>query len=84
VSRHTLDSARRSFRLADAGYRRGITDFLNVLAAQDESSRQEQSLAAIRAERIDAWVLLIKELGGGFTSVSRDHATKGEGDASGD
>jgi NodT family efflux transporter outer membrane factor (OMF) lipoprotein len=81
---NTLDSARRSFRLADAGYRRGISDFLNVLAAQDESSRQEQSLAAIRAERIDAWVLLIKELGGGFTSVSRDHATKGEGDASGD
>jgi NodT family efflux transporter outer membrane factor (OMF) lipoprotein len=80
----TLDSARKSFQLADAAYRSGIAEFLNVLVAQNEQLQQEQSLAAIRAERLDAWALLMKELGGGFTSAPQGQATQGEGDASGD
>ena len=64
----TLDSARRSYRLAHEGYRNGITEFLNVLAAQNAQLQQEESLAQIQAKRLDAWALLMKELGGGFAS----------------
>lgn len=64
----TLASARESFRLADTGYRSGITEFLNVLAAQSAQLQQAESLALIQAKRLDAWALLMKELGGGFGS----------------
>ncbi|GAB5097197.1 efflux transporter outer membrane subunit [Caballeronia sp. HLA56] len=80
----TLDSARKSFQLADTGYRSGITEFLNVLAAQDAQLQQEQSLATIRAKRLDAWALLMKELGGGFASSMAREATQGVADATRD
>ncbi|OAJ54919.1 fusaric acid resistance protein FusA [Paraburkholderia ginsengiterrae] len=73
----TLDSARASFRLADTGYRSGITEFLNVLAAQNEQLLQQESLAKIQAQRLDSWALLMKELGGGFASTLPDHAAQG-------
>ena len=73
----TLDSARQSFQLADTGYRSGITEFLNVLAAQNEQLQQEESLATIQAKRLDTWALLMKELGGGFASAPPDLALKG-------
>lgn len=77
----TLASARRSFRLADTGYRSGITEFLNVLAAQNEQLQQEESLAQIQAKRLDAWALLMKELGGGFASAPTDDVSQGASDA---
>lgn len=78
---NTLDSARKSFRLADSGYRSGITEFLNVLAAQNEQLQQEESLAAIEAKRLDAWALLMKELGGGFAAAPGERVSQGAGDA---
>ncbi|RKF49907.1 efflux transporter outer membrane subunit [Paraburkholderia fungorum] len=77
----TLDSARKSFQLADASYRSGITEFLNVLAAQSEQLQQEESLATIQAKRLDAWALLMKELGGGFASASPESGPQGVADA---
>ncbi|MFM0208536.1 efflux transporter outer membrane subunit [Paraburkholderia sediminicola] len=77
----TLDSARRSFRLAESGYRSGITEFLNVLAAQTEQLQQEESLANVQARRLDAWALLMKELGGGFASTSAERVSQGADDA---
>ncbi|MDE1182135.1 efflux transporter outer membrane subunit [Paraburkholderia sp.] len=68
----TLDSARRSFRLADTGYRNGITEFLNVLAAQNVQLQEQESLAAVQAKRLDAWALLMKELGGGTDGATVD------------
>jgi NodT family efflux transporter outer membrane factor (OMF) lipoprotein len=78
---NTLDSARVSFRLADTGYRSGITEFLNVLAAQNEQLQQEQSLAQIQAKRLDSWALLMKELGGGFASAPPGQVLQGADDA---
>ncbi|OXC72709.1 efflux transporter outer membrane subunit [Caballeronia sordidicola] len=78
---NTLDSTRRSFRLADTGYRSGITEFLNVLAAQNEQLQQEESLAEIQAKRLDAWALLMKELGGGFASAPPSQVLQGASDA---
>ncbi|WP_109479741.1 efflux transporter outer membrane subunit [Paraburkholderia sp. C35] len=70
----TLDAAREAYRLADAGYRSGITEFLNVLAAQNALQEQEERLADVEARRLDAWALLMKELGGGFAATAADRA----------
>ncbi|WP_144113911.1 efflux transporter outer membrane subunit [Paraburkholderia sp. BCC1886] len=80
---NTLDSARQSFKLADTGYRSGITEFLNVLAAQNEQLQQEESLAAIQAKRLDAWALLMKELGGGYVSAPPHPTVEGVANAGG-
>jgi len=32
--------------------------------------QQEESLAEVQAKRLDAWALLMKELGGGYASAS--------------
>ncbi|MGF6774793.1 NodT family efflux transporter outer membrane factor (OMF) lipoprotein [Paraburkholderia sp. GAS199] len=64
----TLESSRNSFRLAETGYRSGITEFLDVLAAQNVQLRQEEALASNQAQRLDSWALLMKELGGGFAA----------------
>jgi NodT family efflux transporter outer membrane factor (OMF) lipoprotein len=58
-------SSRRSYDLANRGYRGGITEYLDVLVAQKVMLQQERDLALIRAQRVDAWVLLMKALGGG-------------------
>jgi NodT family efflux transporter outer membrane factor (OMF) lipoprotein len=79
----TLDSARKSFQLADTGYRSGITEFLNVLAAQNEQLQQEETLATIEAKRLDAWALLMKDLGGGFASAPPDSVPEGVANAGG-
>lgn len=78
---NTLSSARKSFQLADTGYRSGITEFLNVLAAQNEQLQQEESLASIQARRLDAWALLMKELGGGFAPTQADRVPEGVANA---
>jgi NodT family efflux transporter outer membrane factor (OMF) lipoprotein len=70
----TLDAARDAYRLADSGYRNGITEFLNVLAAQNAQLEQEERLADVEAKRLDAWALLMKELGGGFAATAADRA----------
>ena len=70
----TLDSAHQSYRLAEAGYRSGITEFLNVLPAQTAQLAQVERLAEVQAKRLDAWALLMKELGGGFAATAADRA----------
>ncbi|WP_310634301.1 efflux transporter outer membrane subunit [Paraburkholderia sp.] len=64
----TLDAARTAYRLADEGYRSGISEFLNVLAAQNAQLLQEQSLALVQAQRLDAWAQLMRALGGGYVA----------------
>ncbi|WP_321784177.1 efflux transporter outer membrane subunit [Paraburkholderia sp. J94] len=64
----TLDAARTAYRLADEGYRSGISEFLNVLAAQNAQLVQEQSLALVQAQRLDAWAQLMRALGGGYVA----------------
>jgi NodT family efflux transporter outer membrane factor (OMF) lipoprotein len=60
-----LQSSKRAYDLAGLGYRGGITEYLDVLVAQKVMLQQEQELALIRAQRVDAWIQLMKDLGGG-------------------
>jgi NodT family efflux transporter outer membrane factor (OMF) lipoprotein len=72
------DSADRAYGQATRGYRRGITEFLQVLVAQDTQVRQQQVLIVTQAQELDAWVLLIHALGGGYAPAPGDtHAPLG-------
>jgi NodT family efflux transporter outer membrane factor (OMF) lipoprotein len=62
----SLSSARQAYGFAEKGYRSGITDYLNVLNAENELLQQQQSLELTRAGRLDAWALLMQALGGGI------------------
>jgi NodT family efflux transporter outer membrane factor (OMF) lipoprotein len=77
-----VQSSKRSYDLATQGYRGGITEYLDVLVDQKVMLQQEQELALIRAQRVDAWVLLMKDLGGGVDVESGPaHVSSGEPDA---
>jgi NodT family efflux transporter outer membrane factor (OMF) lipoprotein len=68
---HISEAARQSRaaeRLADAQYRAGLTDFINVLESQRQAIRAESDLILARAERLAARVDLYLALGGGFTT----------------
>ncbi len=60
-----LQSSKRSYDLAAQGYKGGITEYLDVLIAQKIMLQQQRDVALIRAQRVDAWVLLMRDLGGG-------------------
>jgi NodT family efflux transporter outer membrane factor (OMF) lipoprotein len=73
-----FDSADRAYALATRGYRRGILEFLDVLVAQDTQVRQQQVLIVTQAQELDAWVLLIHALGGGYAPAQNGpHAPLG-------
>jgi NodT family efflux transporter outer membrane factor (OMF) lipoprotein len=74
----TLDAAHTAWVLADAGYRSGISEFLNVLAAQDSQLQQQQSLAQVQAQRLDAWAMLMRALGGGYLAADSEDDPNGE------
>jgi NodT family efflux transporter outer membrane factor (OMF) lipoprotein len=77
-----LQSSKRSYELATLGYKGGITEYLDVLVAQKIMLQQERELAVIRAQRVDAWVLLMRDLGGGVDiQTGATDLTSGERDA---
>jgi outer membrane protein TolC len=63
-------SARESLELATNSYREGADPYLQVLSAQTIALANERNDLDILRRRVDASVLLIKALGGGWTSAS--------------
>ncbi len=61
-----IDAARRSVVLSTNQYKGGVTDYLTVLTAQSAALADERSAVDILRRRMDASVLLIKALGGGW------------------
>jgi NodT family efflux transporter outer membrane factor (OMF) lipoprotein len=61
-----VDAARRSVILSTNQYKGGVTDYLTVLTAQSAALADERSAVDILRRRMDASVLLIKALGGGW------------------
>lgn len=62
----SVAAARKNYDLAREGYRRGLTDYLNVLVAQNQLLRAQEGVAKIRAERLAAHASLVTALGGGL------------------
>lgn len=59
-------SAQRASTLAEAQYRLGSSDFLNVLTAQRTRAQAQDALLQARLGRLQAAVGLFRTLGGGF------------------
>ena len=62
----SVAAARKNYDLAREGYRRGLTDYLNVLIAQNQLLHAQEGVARIQAERLGAHASLMTALGGGL------------------
>nr|WP_306805780.1 efflux transporter outer membrane subunit [Caballeronia sp. BR00000012568055] len=70
ASGRSVAAARRNYELANEGYRRGLTDYLNVLAAQTQLLRAQDGEARVRAQRLGVYATLTAALGGGIDDPS--------------
>jgi outer membrane protein TolC len=62
-------SANRSLELANNRYVAGVTTYLEVITAQTAALANQVTAADVRTRRMTASVLLIKALGGGWTTA---------------
>jgi NodT family efflux transporter outer membrane factor (OMF) lipoprotein len=64
-ARRSVAVAQRNLSLSEEGWRRGLTDYLNVLVAQTQLLQAQQGVANITAGRLEAHASLVGALGGG-------------------
>ncbi len=64
------DIARSSYDIAMQRYADGIGNYLDALSVEQQLLQSERQLASLQAERIDASVLLMQALGGGFEAAT--------------
>lgn len=64
------DIARSSYDIAMQRYADGIGNYLDALSVEQQLLQSERQLASLRAERIDASVMLMQALGGGFEAAA--------------
>jgi NodT family efflux transporter outer membrane factor (OMF) lipoprotein len=67
-------SAEAAYDLATQRYRAGLGNFLTVLAAESNVIAQRRLATDLRARAIDAQVLLVRALGGGYTAPAEARA----------
>jgi NodT family efflux transporter outer membrane factor (OMF) lipoprotein len=65
-AQRAVDIATKNYRLSREGYRRGLTDYVNVLIAQTQQLRAQEGVARVQAERLNARATLVVALGGGL------------------
>jgi len=62
-------AARQSLEMTNNRYRAGTASFLEVITVQNIALTNERSLLALQGRRLNAAVLLVKALGGGWESA---------------
>jgi NodT family efflux transporter outer membrane factor (OMF) lipoprotein len=65
-AQRSVAAAHKSFTLSEEGYRRGLTDYVNVIVAETQWLNAQQGVARIQAERLAAHASLMAALGGGL------------------
>jgi NodT family efflux transporter outer membrane factor (OMF) lipoprotein len=70
LASESVASARHTYDIAMVAYRRGLTDYLNVLNAQSLLFRQRQVEQQVQAARLGASAALITALGGGLGAAA--------------
>lgn len=68
------DINRERYNIAFATYRSGLSDYLNVLAAEEALFGAQQSILAIELEKLISQIDLYRALGGGATLVAEQIA----------
>jgi NodT family efflux transporter outer membrane factor (OMF) lipoprotein len=63
-ARRSLAVTRKNYELLRVGFQRGLTDYLNVLDAQNQLLRAQEGVARIEAKRLDAHASFVTALGG--------------------
>jgi outer membrane protein TolC len=62
----SVATARKNYDLSKEGFRRGLTNYLNVLIAQNQLLHAEEGVARVQAARLSAHASLMTALGGGL------------------
>ena len=70
IQQRAVDAAMRSLTLATNRYRGGLASYLEVTFAQNAALSNQRGAVAILARRMNASVLLMKGLGGGWDVTS--------------
>jgi NodT family efflux transporter outer membrane factor (OMF) lipoprotein len=70
IQASAVAAAERSLTLATNRYRGGVTSYLEVITAQNAALSNQRAAVSILSRRLEASVLLIKALGGGWTAAS--------------
>jgi NodT family efflux transporter outer membrane factor (OMF) lipoprotein len=65
----SVAAARRNYELSRESYGRGLTDYLNVLIAQNQLLLAQEGVARIQAERLGAQSSLVVALGWGLDGL---------------
>lgn len=71
--------AQKGRALSDDGYRRGLTDYLNVLTSQTQWLHAKLDAEQIRAAQLDAHASLEAALGGGLGNAPDEHDVPQDG-----
>ncbi len=66
----SVDTAQRSYELSELGFKRGLTDYVNVIVAETRWLDAKQRVAQVHADRLAAYAALMSALGGGLTVPS--------------
>jgi len=70
IQASAVAAAERSLTLATNRYRGGVTSYLEVITAQNAALSNQRAAVSILSRRLQASVLLIKALGGGWNLAS--------------
>jgi NodT family efflux transporter outer membrane factor (OMF) lipoprotein len=71
-------TADKSYQLAREAFRRGLTDYVNVLVAQTQLLRAQDEIAKVQAEQLTSHARLEVALGGGLLESNSAPALKQE------
>ncbi|WP_417070218.1 efflux transporter outer membrane subunit [Niveibacterium terrae] len=71
AQQQALTASREAWSLSEQRFRKGVGSYLEVLTAQQSLLANEQQLAALQAQQLDASIQLVHALGGGFHDESR-------------
>jgi NodT family efflux transporter outer membrane factor (OMF) lipoprotein len=70
IQRRAVEAAQRALMQATNRYRGGLANYLEVTSAQNAALINERTAAGIQTRQMNASVLLLKGLGGGWTVAS--------------
>ena len=69
-----LELAQRSYAIANRAYSAGLTDYLDVLSAENTLLAQQETNVQIKTQQLSAVAGLINELGGGYGALVEESA----------